>query len=293
MLIQKKRLIVLHDSPHMTRPLLKKLLKYDPSLRFPFSCSPGELSEKFSIPIHRAKQLIDHIKNPYIMKKLDKNQQNMFIITWFDKEYPQALKSIPDAPYVLYAKGDLTLLSSPLAISVVGTRNPSSYAFPAMKKVLVPLIQNGFTVVSGMAIGVDQQAHRLAMEYKGKTIAVLGSGFEHIYPKNNLLLYECMTKDQLVLSEYPPDRAPKKYHFPERNRIISGLTPATFVIEARLRSGTLITVDQALEQGRDVYALPGPAGSLTSEGCHKMINEGAKLVHTYHDIVEDWVEKFE
>ncbi|WLR46959.1 DNA-processing protein DprA [Halobacillus litoralis] len=227
------------------------------------------------------------------MKKLDIYDQKYTIVTVFDHTYPLYLKTIPDPPYVLYTKGDVSLLHTPLSISVVGTRKPSPYAFPAMKSVLVPLIQSGFTIVSGMAQGIDQLAHKLATEYNGKTIAVLGSGFQHIYPKNNPILYNTLAQEHLVVSEYPPDCAPKKYHFPERNRLIAGLTPSTFVIEARLKSGTLITVDQALEQGKDVYALPGPAGRITSEGCHKMINEGAKLVHTYHDILEDWLEKFE
>ncbi|GEN54157.1 DNA-processing protein DprA [Halobacillus faecis] len=227
------------------------------------------------------------------MKKLDIYDQECTIVTVFDPSYPEYLKTIPDPPYALYMEGDVSLIHTPLSISVVGTRKPSSYAFPAMKSILIPLIRSGFTIVSGMAQGIDQLAHKLAAEYNGKTIAVLGSGFEHIYPKNNPFLYDTLIREHLVVSEYPPDCPPKKYHFPERNRLIAGLTPSTFVIEARLRSGTLITVDQALEQGKDVYALPGPAGHVTSEGCHKMINEGAKLVHTHHDILEDWLEKFE
>jgi DNA processing protein len=277
----------------MTRSLLKKILKIDSSLLFPFSISTDELSQYLAIPYQRAESILKHIKDPNIMKKLDNFERDFSIITWFDKEFPMQLRSIPDPPIVLYIQGDSTVLHSPLSISVVGTRNPSSYAFPAMRNVLIPLIKNGFTIVSGMAKGIDQYAHRLAVDQQGKTIAILGSGFHHIYPRNDLSLYKRMVREHLVISEYPPDRPAKKYHFPERNRIISGLSPSTFVIEARLRSGTLITVDQALEQGKDVYALPGPAGSITSEGCHKMINDGAKLVHTYHDIVEDWIEKFE
>ncbi|SDO84847.1 DNA processing protein [Halobacillus aidingensis] len=290
---RRTRLLLLHDSSHMTRPLLRKLLQNDPSLLHPFSCTPAQLSKDVSIPLSRAQSILRHITDPNIMKKLDKYDQKYTIITLFDHIYPENLKTIPDPPYVLYTEGDVSLFHSPLSISVIGTRRPSSYAFPAMKSVLIPLIQSGFTIVSGMAQGIDQLAHTLAAEYNGKTIAVLGSGFQHIYPKNNPLLYRSLTENHLVVSEYPPDCPPKKYHFPERNRLIAGLTPSTFVIEARLKSGTLITVDQALEQGKDVYALPGPAGRVTSEGCHKMINEGAKLVHTYHDILEDWLEKFE
>ncbi|WP_231572578.1 DNA-processing protein DprA [Halobacillus sp. BBL2006] len=226
------------------------------------------------------------------MKKLDTDLQNYHCITIFDEAYPSTLRTIPDPPLVLYAAGNVALLDRVLSLSVVGTRKPSSYAYPAMRKILLPLIDYGFTIVSGMAQGVDQYAHQLSVESGGATIAVLGSGFHHIYPTNNIALYQRMASEHLVLSEYPPDRSPKKFHFPERNRIISGLTRATFVIEARLKSGSLITVDQALEQGRDVYAMPGLPGNPTSEGCHKMINDGAKLVHNHQDILEDWVEKF-
>ncbi|WP_241655916.1 DNA-processing protein DprA [Halobacillus litoralis] len=293
MVTRRERLICLHDSPHVSRPLLKRLLRLDDQLLLPFSCSSKELAHILQIPVARSTSIIQHINDPNIMKKLDKYQQNISLLTWFDHGYPSLLRSIPDPPLVLYFKGDHTLLNAPLSLSVIGTRKPSPYAFTAMKAVLLPIIRSRCTIVSGMAKGIDQYAHTLASEHQGRTIAVLGSGFQHIYPTNDLTLYDRLVREHLVISEYPPDRPPKKYHFPERNRIISGLTPATFVIEARVKSGTLITVDQALEQGRDVYALPGPAGSPTSEGCHKMINEGAKLVHTYHDILEDWLEKFE
>ncbi|MYL70963.1 DNA-protecting protein DprA [Halobacillus litoralis] len=290
---RRTRLLLLHDSPHMTRPLVRKLLQIDASLFHPFSCSASQLSKDLSIPLSRSQSILRHITAPNIMKKLDIYDQKYTIVTVFDHTYPESLKTIPDPPYVLYTQGDVSFFHNPLSISVIGTRKPSSYAFPSMKAVLIPLIKSGFTIVSGMAQGIDQLAHTLASEYNGKTIAVLGSGFQHIYPKNNPALYHNLSVNHLVISEYPPNCPPKKYHFPERNRLIAGLTPSTFVIEARLKSGTLITVDQALEQGKDVYALPGPAGRITSEGCHKMINEGAKLVHTYHDILEDWLEKFE
>ncbi|WP_226578734.1 DNA-processing protein DprA [Halobacillus litoralis] len=284
---RKQRLLCLHDTPYVTRPLLKKLLKLDPHLITPFSITPRQLSQMVPIPITRAEKIIRTVQDPNIMKKLDKYQQNYTLLTWFDPQYPASLRSIPDPPLVLYVQGNLDILNTSSSLSVIGTRNPSPYAYPAMRLVLTPLIQQGMTIVSGMAKGIDQYAHTLSLEYGGRTMAVLGSGFHHIYPRNNLSLYNQMAKDHIVISEYPPDRPPKRYYFPERNRIISGLTPSTFVIEARMKSGTMITVDQALEQGRSVYALPGPAGSLTSEGCHYLINEGAKLVHTHHDLMNE------
>ncbi|MGP4075593.1 DNA-processing protein DprA [Halobacillus sp. K22] len=291
MQLVRENLIRLHHSPQVTRPLLRKMLQLDPQLNFPFTSSPEQLSRRLSIPISRAATILQHIHDTNIMRKLDNNLQKYDCITIMDDLYPPLLKATPDSPFVLYMTGNTQLLTNSLALSVVGTRTPSSYSLPAMKSILMPLIHFGFTLVSGMAKGIDQYAHHLAIRNNGTTIAVLGSGFHHIYPTNDIALYQYLSEKQLVISEYPPDRKPERYHFPERNRIISGLTGGTFVVEARLKSGSLITVDQALEQGRDVYAMPGLAGKATSEGCHKMINQGAKLVHSYKDILEDWLEK--
>src|SRR5690625_3753192 len=139
-----------------------------------------------------------------------------------------------------------------------------------------------------MAKGIDSYAHKLALGHKGNTIAVLGGGFNHIYPKQNSMLYKQISEKGLVISEYPPHIPPKRYHFPERNRIISGLSFGTLVIEATERSGTLITVDQALDQGREVYAVPGSPLIPQTKGCHQMIQDGAKLVINADDIREDW-----
>ena len=139
-----------------------------------------------------------------------------------------------------------------------------------------------------MARGIDSYAHRIALFNQGKTIAVIGCGLEHIYPAENDSLYKQIEQNGLILSEYPPYVRPKPYHFPERNRIISGLSFATLVIEATSKSGTLITVDQALDQGREVYAVPGSILNQQSIGCHKMIQDGAKLVTNEAEIIEDW-----
>ncbi|MBH0229260.1 DNA-processing protein DprA [Halobacillus yeomjeoni] len=288
---KRERLILLHRAPDMTRPLIRRLLECDPQLESPFDLSPEKFSSQFHIPLKRSAAIVRFIQDPYIMKKLDKKSMDFHCLTLWDQDFPPLLKLIPDPPYVLYAIGDLSLIQNPLSLSVVGTRSPSKFAYPPMKKILSPLIHAGFTIVSGMAEGIDQCAHRLAIDGNGKTIAVLGSGFHHIYPRNDIALYQHMARHQLVISEYPPERPPRKFQFPERNRIISGLTPATFVVEARVKSGSLITVDQALEQGKDVFAMPGLAGLETSEGCHKMINDGATLVHTHEDILEGWVGK--
>lgn len=250
-----------------------------------------QLSDAAQIPLDRSKAILHHITDPNIMKKLDKFRKQFHYITCFDKNFPSSLTHIPDPPLVIYAKGNLQLLHHPLNLSVVGTRTPSQYAFPAMNKVLRPLIQADFHIISGMAMGIDQCAHQLAIKNSGQTIAVIGSGFQCLYPKNDLGLFKTIAENHLLISEYPPDRSARRYHFPERNRIISGLSEATLVIEARMKSGSLITVDQALEQGRDVYALPGPIGSKTSEGCHHIIKQGAYLVQSYQDILRGYCEK--
>lgn len=139
-----------------------------------------------------------------------------------------------------------------------------------------------------MARGIDSMAHRLTLERGGNTIAVLGSGFHSIYPREHIPLYQQIAREGLVLSEYPPDQPPQKYHFPERNRIISGLTMGTLVIEAMKKSGTMITVDQALDQGRDVFAVPGNPFLKQSTGCNELIQNGAKLIQSAEDIYTEW-----
>ncbi|WP_249869798.1 DNA-processing protein DprA [Oceanobacillus saliphilus] len=211
------------------------------------------------------------------------------IITIVDESYPPMLNTIKDAPLVIYALGDTSLLSDSPALSVIGTRNPSRDAGQKTELIVKPLIKDNWLIVSGMAKGIDSIAHQIALNSNGKTIAVLGGGFYHIYPKNNINLFKQIVKQGLVLSEYPPDVRPARYHFPERNRIISGLSFGTLVIEATERSGTLITVDQALDQGREVFAVPGSPLQPQTKGCHRMIQDGAKLVHEAGDIIEEWL----
>ncbi|UOR12736.1 DNA-processing protein DprA [Halobacillus amylolyticus] len=287
----KQRLIHLHACPQVSRSLLNKWLKLDPDLATLLKITPEKISTTFRLPSENSLVIYKYLHGTSIMKKLDTDEQGYECVTIFDTDYPELLKTIPDPPLVLYIKGNKKLLKHPLTLSVVGTRTPSNYALPAMRQILIPLIKSNFCMVSGMAMGIDQCVHRLAIQHGGTTIAVIGSGFDHIYPRNNLALYKHMGDTQLIISEYPPDRPPRKYHFPERNRIISGLSEATLVIEARLRSGSLITVDQALEQGREVFAMPGPIDSKTSEGCHYMIREGATLLQGYQDIIHAYAEK--
>lgn len=208
-------------------------------------------------------------------------------ITRFDEAYPERLSHIYDAPWVIYCLGNIKLLNDKKSLSVVGSRNHSADAEPMMKYILTPIVSSGWTIVSGLALGIDTLAHQLALDYHAGTIAVLGSGFKHIYPKENNMLASIIAQNGLLLTEYPPDRRPEKHQFPERNRIISGLSAGTLIVEARKRSGSLITADQAMEQGRDVFCLPGRITDLHAEGTNRLIQQGAKLVMEAKDILDE------
>jgi len=203
-----------------------------------------------------------------------------------DAEYPGNLANISKPPPMLYVNGAL-LPQDEAAVALVGTRRPTHYGMQACKRLAYDLAIRGITIVSGMAIGVDTASHRGALEAGGRTIAVLGSGHNNIYPRSNIGLYTEITKQGAVVSEFSGNTPPDKWHFPMRNRIISGLSLGVVVIEAPRKSGALITADFALEQGREVFALPGKASSLTSEGAHRLIKEGAKLVEGADDIIEE------
>ncbi|MFD1037999.1 DNA-processing protein DprA [Virgibacillus byunsanensis] len=268
--------------------MLQKIFHYDPSLKTIYKLSSSQISHTFFIPQKYATLLYVDLRDPAIKSHIKNDLKNYTVITIVDEGYPSVLKTINDPPLVLYAYGDVSLVTRSPALSVIGTRNPSHEAKAKLIHIMAPLIQEGWVVVSGMAKGVDSYAHQLSLKQKGKTIAVLGGGFHHIYPKQNMELFKQIVQEGLVLSEYPPDTQPKKFHFPERNRIISGLSFGTLVIEATEKSGTLITVDQALDQGREVYAVPGSPLLPQTSGCNRMIQDGAKLVQVAKDIKEDW-----
>lgn len=208
------------------------------------------------------------------------------ILTWEDEDYPSLLRQIVNPPYVLYYRGQIEYSEYP-AIAVVGSRVASHYGKNTARKFGSELAARGITVVSGMARGIDSEAHRGALE-TGKTIAVLGCGLNIVYPPENEKLYSEIVSAGAVISEFPPNTGPEPGNFPMRNRIISGLCRGVVVIEAKQKSGALITTDFALEQGRDVFAVPGPINSKTSEGTNNLIKQGAKLVTCCQDIIEEY-----
>jgi DNA processing protein len=211
------------------------------------------------------------------------------VTTLGEADYPEALRWIPEPPPVLYIWGTLQHADS-LAVAVVGSRKPSPYGQLAAQRLSAELAQCGFTVVSGLARGVDSLAHKGALQAGGRTIAVLGSGINVVYPPEHRRLYEAIRERGAVVSEFPFDTKPDRWNFPRRNRIISGLTLGTLVIEASDQSGSLHTARHALEQGREVFAVPGRIDAPSSRGTNNLIKRGAKLVEGLDDILEEFPE---
>lgn len=272
----------------MTRKRISQILENDPHLTDFLDWKESEWTDTLTLDTKQVTAIRQRIENTTFKRQLYEESLTYPFITIFDKSYPQSLRHIPDPPLVIYYLGNPSLFQTSPNLSVVGTRYPSMEATRVMKKLLTPIVRSKWCIVSGMAKGVDSMAHKIAIDEGHTTIAVLGSGFQHVYPKENTSLFHQLSTNHLVLSEYPPHTKPEKYYFPERNRIISGLGFATLVIEAKQKSGTMITVDQALDQGKEVFAVPGSILAKTSEGCHQLIKEGAKLITSADDILTEW-----
>ena len=208
------------------------------------------------------------------------------ILALDDVDYPSALREIFDPPPLLYLKGTLEPVDA-WAVAVVGTRRATPYGRQVAERFVADLARAGVTVVSGLAKGIDTFAHRAAIEARGRTIAVLGNGLDTVYPRENAPLAEAVTRNGCLLTEFPLGTRPDAPNFPRRNRIISGLSMGTLLVEAGIGSGSLITADFALEQGRDVFAVPGSVFSAASVGCHQLIRDGARPVTAAQDILEE------
>jgi DNA processing protein len=221
------------------------------------------------------------------VERLQKTQVR--VVSIVDPHYPQSLQWIPDPPLVLYVHGTL-LPEDGLAVAVVGSRKPSPYGKLMAQRLSTALVQHGFTVVSGLARGIDSLAHQAALDAGGRTMAVLGSGINVTYPPENRRLAAAISQQGAVLSEFPFDTKPDRWNFPRRNRIISGLALGTLVVEASTSSGTLHTARHALEQGREVFAIPGRVDAPNSQGTNGLIKSGAKLVESIADIVAELPE---
>ena len=208
------------------------------------------------------------------------------LLCWDSEDYPVLLKEISDPPLVLYAKGQLSSLAQP-KLAIVGSRNPSVIGNENANYFAKEISAQGVTIVSGLALGIDAQAHIGCLEAGGQTVAVLGTGIDCIYPYRHLKLAGQIIQNGLLISEFPLESPPIARHFPRRNRIISGISLCTLVIEAALKSGSLITARMAMEQNRDVLAIPGSIHNPLARGCHYLVQQGAKLVTGVHDVLDE------
>jgi len=215
------------------------------------------------------------------------------IVTLADTAYPRALLDIADPPTLIYVRGRLDLLQRP-ALAIVGSRNPTPQGIKNAENFSAALAQSGLIIVSGLALGIDTAAHQAALSVQGDTIAVIGTGIDRIYPARNLDLARKIVKQGCIISEFPLGTPAVAYNFPRRNRLISGLARGVLVVEAAAESGSLITARLAGEQGKEVFSIPGSIHSPQARGCHKLIKQGAKLVETVQDILEelDWHDQY-
>ncbi|HEO4410662.1 TPA: DNA-protecting protein DprA [Streptococcus agalactiae] len=220
------------------------------------------------------------------LKKLRQEFKKFPVLSILDSNYPLELKEMYNPPVLLFYQGNIELLSKP-KLAVVGARQASQIGCQSVKKIIKET-NNQFVIVSGLARGIDTAAHVSALKNGGSSIAVIGSGLDVYYPTENKKLQEYMSYNHLVLSEYFTGEQPLKFHFPERNRIIAGLCQGIVVAEAKMRSGSLITCERALEEGREVFAIPGNIIDGKSDGCHHLIQEGAKCIISGKDILSEY-----
>lgn len=273
-----------------TRIKIKPYTKYKLIQKYKKPECIYKLSEKELIKQEIEAEEIQEILNKIYKQNLENYEEYLLknkieLITIFDKNYPQNLKSIYDPPIALYVKGNKTVLNTK-SIGMVGCRLCSKYGELQAKKISYDLAKNNITIVSGLAKGIDKYSHIGCMSAKGTTIAVLGNGLDIMYPHENLEVARKIIQTRgAIISEYIVGTKPNKENFPQRNRIISGISKAIIVVEAKIRSGSMITVDYAIEQGKDVYAVPGNVTSKNSGGTNELIKQGAIMLTDVKDVV--------
>lgn len=281
-----KRLIHLHHCRGAGWSTIFSILKKDPQLQYIY-----QPNKKNYLP-HSSKSslLLQDLQSLSLRNTIEKYEnQGIQIITFFDSEYPDLLREIYNPPWVLYSKGNIELLKKKRLLSVVGSRQATIYGKKTIDLIFPKLLEQQVVIVSGLALGIDAYAHQTAIRLKGQTVGIIAGGFNHFYPKENNRLAQEMMENHLVLSEYPPDTVPQKWQFPMRNRIISGVSHGTLIIEAKQSSGSLITANYAVHEGREVFAIPGPILSPNSTGTNRLIQQGAKLILTAEDILDEFL----
>lgn len=263
------------------------------SLSAAFSASERELLTVTGVGPERAQQFAAEFKSAHADDELERaSKKGVTLVTWVDEGYPPLLKEIADPPLVLYVAGSVAALSRP-GVAIIGTRRASVYGRESARKLGYQLASAGYSVVSGLALGIDTEAHLGAVQAKGVTVAVLGGALDCLYPAENKRLARALIDSGgAVICDYPFGRQPDFQSFPMRNRIVSGLSRGVLVVESPLKSGTMITVGQALEQGRSVMAVPGRIDNPSAQGCHRIIREGARLVTTAEEVIEELQDLF-
>lgn len=265
----------------------RDLLEYFGSVENIFSASRGQLEKSLAVKREAIDAILSGPDEAALKPDLDwLGEPHHYLLVWSDPDYPPLLREIPDPPVMLYVMGDRRVLSRP-QLAIVGSRNPTPMGRENARAFAKSLAGAGLVITSGMALGIDGAAHRGALEAGGKTIAVAGTGLDRVYPSRHRDLAHDIVRHGALVSEFPLGTPPKPENFPVRNRLISGLSLGTLVVEAALQSGSLITARLATEQGREVFAIPGSIHSPQSRGCHALIRQGVKLVETAQDILEE------
>lgn len=279
--------LTLHKSAGVGPRAVALLLDHFGSIENIFTAKRSELQDILA----NKPSIVDAIRQGPRQEKLTDEfdwlaQTGHSLLTLDDPDYPPLLRELSDAPYLLFLSGSRELLGS-TQLAIVGSRNPSPSGVQTTRDFAHTLAQTGFIITSGLAQGIDAAAHQGALSADGFTIAVAGTGIDRVYPKQHRELAHRIVDRGLLLSEFPLGTPPKRENFPLRNRLISGLAVGTLVVEAALRSGSLITARLAGEQGREVFAIPGSIHSPLSRGCHQLIRQGAKLVESAQDVIEE------
>ncbi len=276
----------LKSVPLVGNVTFRRLLEQFDSPERVLRATEGELSRVRGVSAAAAASIKSHDYRPFAERECEAvARSGARIVTFVSEDYPKVLLEIPDPPPMLYVKGELR--GSETAVAMVGSRRASTYGLLTTARLSTDLAGHGITVVSGMARGVDTAAHRGALAAGGRSIGVLGCGIDVLYPPENRKLFEEMAEKGALVSEFPMGTSPLAENFPRRNRIISGMSRGVLVVEATENSGSLITAQFALEQGREVFAIPGNINSSSSRGGNRLIKQGAKLVECVEDILEE------
>jgi len=242
-----------------------------------------EIIKQMDLPSKLIKSALTAFYDQQAEAKITRIKKQCQIISFFDQVYPQKLREIYRPPLILFAQGNLKLLQENV-ITIVGSRQATDYSQLVLNKIVPQLVKSNFVIASGLAMGVDVMAHSATLNNGGKTIAVIGNGLNHFYPERNSQIQRQIINEGLVLSEYLPDTPPRPFRFPERNRILAGIADSVIVTEAKEKSGSLITANIALQENRNIYAVPGPINSQLSTGPNKLIEAGATPITDFSSL---------